>query len=1163
MTSSIKNDDHLRKNELIELIGSYFPKLDQENISSIIVNFEVLSVNELRIVLNQGIKIAKKGRRILLTYLRVAPTVYVLTGDKKFDNWTQLSEKVSQLNIFCLEGFLESTPSVLKNGDIGLLEKWTDIGIDLAKSNKSIAIAYFKNSVEVLIKNRPERFEELTDIGKELAVSNVQVAESYFENLSGLGDVLSYEELKVFYLIIEKILRDNWATAVEILEKSKEVFSSVPANSKEILLMSMNMILGYGSTPALALFRNAPRLMMLLDQRSFHEWTCIACNIAKTNIDASISFLDQGLEVLDVIEVKEIEGWITRFIEVFGLNGYALEQFIHCSFQGLARYKSTTQKEERSYFLDIGARLALINPDNLEAYFAHAPEVFDLLTENRFNDWISIGEEIARNSSVFASAYYRNSVIIFNRLPVNACGEILTTAHILLEKDWLLAGMFIDKLPIAIEKLETPEIRKWAGIGVKIYERDKRFAVDYFTYSPQLLSELDIGELEEWALNGILISEDNHLGGRPYFSLRSKISKEFVAELTGSVALKKVSKILHYYGLGLSGVNFTIRSKKFLPMADRAASINPVVDGKTIYLAPKMSIYSNQENNFKIYKLSIMHEVGHIKHSSMQVSLNESSGLLKRISGRYPKEKYGTIDPCLENRIQLYGMETIGIPEVLGLFPNPAIAGTILGILEDARIEYMIMDQYRGVRLELERIRYEMLSSRPVPEGDIEKIMDLLLWLSTDHEPDPQYFKIDENILHRIREIIHDWVFKARSTVLDALKAAFQIYELVDDHLGPLEIREWKMFKNIDYRGVSISACSSGSSDSKDTKTLIRNFIPEKDDVKEEEKKRIPEHIDEKEEKKVTYALDKNWKILGTYRYDEWDFVINDYKSDWCTVSEIEPVGGTSGYYDITTEHYRNEIALIKRIFSIMKPVDFQKLKQQIDGSEIDIDSFIDSLMEKKCGINPDDRLYVRWEKQKRDVATLFLVDVSASTRKTLGEEKRSIIDVEKDALIIMTHALESIGDKYAINAFSGHNRDGVEYFVVKGFEEEMSADIARRISILEPVSNTRLGSAIRHSISKLEEVKAKTKIIILLSDGEPYDTCKGESAYQGRFAEEDTRIAIQEVNAKGMHLFCITVDSSPGDYLENIFSDVGYTIMDDARKLPETLPLLYKKITT
>jgi nitric oxide reductase activation protein len=128
-----------------------------------------------------------------------------------------------------------------------------------------------------------------------------------------------------------------------------------------------------------------------------------------------------------------------------------------------------------------------------------------------------------------------------------------------------------------------------------------------------------------------------------------------------------------------------------------------------------------------------------------------------------------------------------------------------------------------------------------------------------------------------------------------------------------------------------------------------------------------------------------------------------------------------------------------------------------------------------KCGINPMTG-FLRWDKQERDVATLFLIDVSYSTHKKIGYEEKSIVDVEKDSLIIMIQALESIGDKYAIYAFSGQTRDDVEYFVIKEFDEELSDNVARRISVLEPVSNTRLGPANPHSIRKLDKVDARTR---------------------------------------------------------------------------------------
>ncbi len=725
----------------------------------------------------------------------------------------------------------------------------------------------------------------------------------------------------------------------------------------------------------------------------------------------------------------------------------------------------------------------------------------------------------------------------------------------LLDKDQMLAEVFFKNFPDAAENTEPEEIRKWVGIGIKIFAQDKDLAIDYFSYSSPLLKDLDVSELEEWALNGICVFEENPSLGRNYFSLRSKDSKDFIEGLIGSAALSEIVNILRYYALGLSGVNFNILSRRMLQTEEENNTINPVIGGKTIYLAPKINKCADFEDNFKIYKLSIMHEVGHAKFSSHKIKLEEAAGLMADIRRRYT---------TIKKRTSLSGMQPEGIldiADVIALFPNKVLAGTILGVLEDARVEYRIIDNYKGVRSDLERIRYQMLLTRSAPKGKLEEFMESLLWVSTGHEPVYNIGKATKSLLDQASTLLNDVIFQESSSILDSLDTTFRIYTVLDEKLGPLSQTEYEVLKNLDYRGVSIEVYAMKDPlSSRSHEDLIKNFIP----VTEVEL--IAEDESPKEEKaklQSTYATTKNWKILGSYMYNEWDAMINDYKADWCTVNEVEPFGMSSDYYKNASEQYRNEIARIKQVFNRMKPETFRRMKEQTDGTEIDIDAFIDALIQKRCGINPDEGLYLRWDKHERDVATLFLLDVSYSTHKMVNYEGKSILDVEKDSLIIMTHALESIGDKYAIYAFSGQSRDDVEYFVIKEFDEELSENVARRISLLEPVSNTRLGPAIRHSIRKLDKVDAKTKILVLLSDGEPFDTSRGESAYKERIAEEDTRIAIGEGNSRGIHFFCITVDSIPGKYLDNIFSGVGYTIIDDASSLPETLPGLYKRITT
>ncbi|MDK2826400.1 MAG: nitric oxide reductase NorD protein [Methanolobus sp.] len=752
-------------------------------------------------------------------------------------------------------------------------------------------------------------------------------------------------------------------------------------------------------------------------------------------------------------------------------------------------------------------------------------------------------------------SYHDNLLNVLKKGSFSHNSELLRTAKMLLDRDWMIAGLFFENLPVAAKNTGPEGIRKWAGTGLKIFDLDKYLAIDYFSFSAPLLNDLNISELEEWALKGIYLFEENPSQGRPYFSLRSEDSKEFAESLKGSVALSEIINVLRYYALGLSGVNFNIRSRRTLGTEDDPDSINPVISGNTIYLAPRIRRYGEFEDNYKIYKLSIMHEVGHIRFSSNELERDGAAELMADIRRRYS---------TMKKRLPIPGMQAegiIGIADVIALFPNQALAGTILGILEDARVEYRIMERYSGVRTDLERIRHQMLLTRSIPENKVERFIESLLWISISHEPVYDLDNETRILLDQIKPMLLESIFREGSSVLDSLEASFRIYKLLDEYEGPLSQKEYELLKNLDYRALSIGAYNSKDSlSTRSHENIIKNFIPESKVKLTEENDPLQE---EHAKRRPTYAEKKNWNMLGSYRYDEWDAVINDYKTDWSVVNEVEPFGMSSDYYHEASEQYRNEIALIKQIFNRMKPETFRRMKQQTDGTEIDIDAFIDSLIQKKCGVNPDDRLYMKWDKHERDVATLFLVDVSYSTHKMVNYEEKSILDVEKDSLIIMTQALESIGDNYAIYAFSGKDRDDVEYFVIKDFDEGLSDTVARRISLLEPVSNTRLGPAIRHSIRKLEKVDARTKIIILLSDGEPFDISRGETAYKESIAEEDTRIAIQESNAKGIDFFCITVDPDPGKYLDNIFSDSEYTIIDDASSLPETLPVLYKRITT
>ena len=176
-------------------------------------------------------------------------------------------------------------------------------------------------------------------------------------------------------------------------------------------------------------------------------------------------------------------------------------------------------------------------------------------------------------------------------------------------------------------------------------------------------------------------------------------------------------------------------------------------------------------------------------------------------------------------------------------------------------------------------------------------------------------------------------------------------------------------------------------------------------------------------------------------------------------------------------------------------------------------------------------------------------------------EPPKRIIDLEKEASVLIVEALEAIGDAYGIYGFSGYGRENVEFHVIKDLDERFDDDVRRRIDKIEPIRSTRMGPAIRHTISKLNDYDAKVKILILVSDGRPQDHGYGRDRTEKEYAVHDTKQALNEAKRDGITPFLITVDKEGHDYLKQMCDDIGYEVVSDIESLPRRLPSLYKAL--
>ena len=320
-----------------------------------------------------------------------------------------------------------------------------------------------------------------------------------------------------------------------------------------------------------------------------------------------------------------------------------------------------------------------------------------------------------------------------------------------------------------------------------------------------------------------------------------------------------------------------------------------------------------------------------------------------------------------------------------------------------------------------------------------------------------------------------------------------------------------------------------------------------------------------------------------SYIYPEWDHVAQGYRRAWVRVREtrLDP-GVSSRFFDETLRAYGGLVPGVRHQLERIAYEGLRRVHRLPRGEEIDLDAAIEHRVDLRAGLAPDDKVYMARQVQARDVTLALLVDVSSSTAehvndlppgaaaaalsKVHGRAYRTILDLEKEALVLLMAALERIGDTYGIYCFSGSGREDVKFQVLKDLDERLSDTVATRLDKIRPVHTTRMGPAIRHGIRKLRGHESKTKLLLLLSDGRPFDLDYGQEYGDGAevaYAQHDTRQALVEARSHGIRPFVLTIDPQGNDYLREMCDGIGYEVLGNISDLPVRLVNLYRGLTT
>jgi len=543
---------------------------------------------------------------------------------------------------------------------------------------------------------------------------------------------------------------------------------------------------------------------------------------------------------------------------------------------------------------------------------------------------------------------------------------------------------------------------------------------------------------------------------------------------------------------------------------------------------------------------------------------------------------------------------------LFGSFTHPNLAADLFTLLEKARVQAYLLRTYPGLKRHLQNYHNHLLSTAS-PDIDPLSWGHRYLWGEANI---PQQWSLLSCALQNLEASSTD-VYDSVSelcTLYSLIESAYvftetdpypQQQESLPDWLNREQrVEEWEEdLEQLDERLMAVDMLAaedveaqrgdSGDAAIREAELDIKSLADERDTLK----RRI-----DMERASVQHALGTNRANARSFRYDEWDYQQRRYLNRWCRVYE-EPLTGSDDY---DTTELRDAIKhfqpLVQRQLEQIRPTGLQRVSRVQDGDELDLNAIIEARQDIRAGHSPNEQFYSRKERMQRDVCAVFLIDLSASTddpieppepfdwdtyqknnndnlRDPFDSEfeespvdetpKRKIIDIQREAMVVMASALDALGDSYGVYGFSGYGKDNVEIYTAKDPHEAFSQRTLQAIASMTPKRSTRMGPAIRHATHKLTQSGHAMKVLIVISDGFPQDSDYGPERGNHNYGVEDTAKSLQEAQQKGVETFCVTVDRSGPDYLQRMCPNERYLVIEDMADLPDQLSKVYTALTT
>ena len=762
--------------------------------------------------------------------------------------------------------------------------------------------------------------------------------------------------------------------------------------------------------------------------------------------------------------------------------------------------------------------------DVLRASWVEAARVFSPRgLENYYLQGATGLKSLGRGTDLVVS-FIQSAPAVARELGEDAVSDMLAAAIKMYSKTsaTVITSIFSSS-PVAAARLGDPELfRGYLHLLDTLLAQAPRGVRPMLDHLGTLLGQLTLGGLRRWALWGAQAHKTNFDGQLKYFSLESPESIGVLQKERKGTLFIDVQRRIGMYLRALWGRDFFMRptSGDF----ERREGYRPSIEGYIIHLPDAYDDFvfnspAGEEmriHGIELYRASAAHAACHQVYTTVQF---DSAGL-------------------------------------------GALQVALVGLIEDARVEGLALAQFPGLKQ-----TWLSLHTVTPQSGDTGVLLMTRLaraLLDENYHDDHHWVKLGRRLFseQQMQPNVTEWVREIGMRLADEMLALGVSYSQSSDVVD-IPYRDdnrymWE-FENIREAGQVIAGV---------TTQQIRKYVSVMEMINTLD---VPGAGDDANEIWVLaseFFRDEETTSLNQqegrepppdpYHYPEWDYQMQLDRPDWCTVLEKRAKSGDVKIIDDIVVKHKPIVGRLKHLIEAMQPQGVQRLRKQEDGDEIDLNAAVRAMIEMRMGEQPDPRIMMRNVRKVRDLSVLLLIDLSESTNDMVLGSDNTVLQLAREATVLLADALDKIGDPFAIHGFDSNGRHDVEYFRYKDFNMDYNDKAKSRLAGMSGQLSTRMGAAMRHAGSILRRQPSNKKLLLVVTDGEPADNDVRDSQYL-RF---DAKKAVEELTRNGISTYCLSLDPRADQYVSRIFGARNYMVVDHVQRLPEKLPLLYMGLT-